>query len=127
MDFTNTKLSTASKKRLFFNAEDSDNVFKDALRAPIEMRKEVNEEPEPINPYASIDQKNEEYEKVLYELAFKSDATQTLVRDPSKPADKKSETMRLEDLPAIVRQAAEAALLQKLRSVKTKKTTTTKS
>jgi len=119
-DFTSTKMSKASKKRLFFNAEDSDMVFKGALSAPIEMRKEVNEEPEPINPYASIDKKNEEYEKVLYELAFKSDATQTLVRDPSKPADK-SETVRLEDLPAIVRQAAEAALLQKLRSVKLKK------
>lgn len=108
--FTGTISSTKSKK-LFFNADQSVPFDTNAYISP---KQEVRPEPERINPYAAIEERNALLDKAHMEAALLSDSTQTLIKEPYASVVH-AETVTLEDLPAMVRQAAEAAMLKKLK------------
>jgi hypothetical protein len=99
------------KKRQFFNADtpETSAIFSGLHSKTIEQKQETREEEKPINPFAHIDEGNKLLEHARLEAAKLSDATQIFVNGPvTRPQE--SETVSLDDLPAIVRQAAEAAV-----------------
>ena len=108
---TTGKLSAKRAKALFNNAEGDESLskaFVAVAKAHAPVAVEVRVEEPRIDPYAALNARNEEMERVRYELALKSDARQTLVSAPSVQASK-ARSVPLSELPAIVRQAAEAA------------------
>jgi hypothetical protein len=68
----------------------------------------------PINPFSEIEERNKELDRIRQEMALRSDDTQILVKEPPKQADKQ-ETVSLDQLPFVVKQAAEAAILKNFR------------
>jgi len=113
------KLSARSAKRLFFNAEDDEStkiVFELASRQNVGslVKEEVRPEEKPIDPFAAIDERNAELDRIRHEQALLSDPTQTLVKEPVKNKTS-SETVKLEDLPVVVKQAAEASIYKLLK------------
>ena len=111
--FTGTISSTKTKK-LFFNAENSHYGGAFDSKAYVSPKPEVRPEPERINPYAAIEERNALLDKAHMEAALVSDANQTLIKQPYASVVH-AETVTLEDLPAMVRQAAEAAMLKKMK------------
>lgn len=106
----------ASKsKKFFFNAEhdeDTKRIFSQAV-TEVPRPKEVQVEAPPINPFEALETRNRQMDQARLEAAKKSDPSQVLVREPTS-GPTKIESVQLDELPAIVRQAAEAALLKKL-------------
>jgi hypothetical protein len=112
MDFSGS-LNKKKTKALFYNAQDDPEVLKTfggLQNRVVVAKKEVREEAPKVNPFQHLEDRNAELAKIRNEAALRSDATQTLVKGP-KPLIEK-ETVSLEDLPHIVRQAAESALLR---------------
>lgn len=112
------RLGSKKAKHLFENAatDDTTNRLFELVKAlPIEQVQELRPEPAKLNPFEAIDERNHAMDQARYDASLVSDPTQTLVKGPSAaPIAAKSETVTLEELPAIVRQAAEAALIKKL-------------
>jgi len=111
------KLSSQKTRALFYNAENDktisatyENARSTRVAGPVEVRKEAPQ----IDPYEEINKRNAELDAIRHEAAMVSDSQQTLVRDPMVQASK-TETVSLDKLPAIIRQAADAALLKKLK------------
>lgn len=116
MDHTTGRLSSKRARALFNNAEGDESIakaFVSVAKAHAPTVEEVRPEAPRIDPYAEINARNAEMERIRYELALKSDSRQTLLTGPSVQASK-SETVALSELPAIVRQAAEAAARSKI-------------
>jgi hypothetical protein len=100
-------ISKTKTKQLFFNAEHNEPEFH--LPALMAKKEEVRKEEKRINPFALIEDRNAEMDRVRREAALISDANQVLVKGPQVF---KEETVSLENLPAIVRQMAEKAKLK---------------
>lgn len=100
-------------KRQFSNADTSETraIFRGIDASNIEAPLELREEPKRVNPFEHIDAGNKALQEARMQAASISDPTQTLVRGPVETT---SESVTLEDLPAIVRHAAEAAIMKKL-------------
>lgn len=116
-DLNVTRISAAKTKRLFFNAEgdpDTKRVFASAAGLSAPKRQELAPEQPAVNPYQDIEERNARMDAARLEAAKVSDQRQQLVREPSRAVATKVETVKMEELPAMVRQAAEAALLKKL-------------
>lgn len=111
------RLSAAATRRLFFNAEDSatDAVFAQAARHDVAVfqRPEVLPEAPRVDPFASIHERNSVMDAVRTEAAKVSDNTQVLIKGPSAVATA-TETVALEELPLLVKQAAEQAVQSRL-------------
>lgn len=105
----NGRLSKNATKKLFFNADDS-ILFSDS--APQQIQ-EIRPEAPRIDPYDAIKERNEALDKARFEAAKISDPTQVLIKEPY--AISKTETVTLAELPAVVRQAAEAAIIKRYR------------
>jgi len=119
-DVFSTRLSERATKRLFFNAEQDQitkAIFQDAAHLKVARPAEVRMEEKPVNPFEDIDRRNAELEEARQEALRVPDPTRILIKEPSK-APSKIETVSLEELPLVVRQAAEASLLRKLRRPK---------
>lgn len=104
-----------ASKKLFFNAdkdEDTERIFAQAV-TEIVRTKETLPEPKPINPYEAVEARNAEMDRARLEAAQVSDPSQVLLKGPTS-GPQKVETVSMDSLPAIVRQAAEAALLKKM-------------
>lgn len=101
-------------KKQFFNADsiETSAIFSGLSSKVLTEKPEVRPEETTINIYKHIDDGNKRLEQARIEAAKISDATQTLVNGPVTMATE-SETVSLDDLPAIVRQAAEASLLKR--------------
>ena len=115
-DFT-AKLSERATKKLFFNAEhdeDTKRVFAQAV-VSVEKPKELAPEPKPVNPYQALDDRNRAMDQARIEAAKVSDPTMVLIKEPGIQPAAKVESVTLEQLPAVVRQAAEAAVLKRLK------------
>lgn len=112
-------------KRQFTNADTIETraIYKNLEVATIGAPQELREEPKRVNPFEHIDAGNKILQEARIQAASVSDPNQTLV---SGPIESTSETVRLDELPAIVRQAAEASLLKKLGLVRGRATTKTK-
>jgi hypothetical protein len=115
MDPFTGNLNSTKTKKLFFNASDN-SQYGAAFdsKAYVSPKAEVRPEPERINPYAAIEERNALLDKAHMEAALISDSTQTLIKQPYASVVH-AETVTLEDLPALVRQAAEAAMLKKMK------------
>jgi hypothetical protein len=108
------RLRSRATKRLFFNAEEdsvTQAIFQGLQDAKVAKKQEVRPVDAPINPFAEIEERNKELDRIRQEMALRSDDTQILVKEPPKQADKQ-ETVSLDQLPLIVKQAAEAAILK---------------
>ena len=114
MDPFTGNLNSPTTKKLFFNAESSQYGAAFDSKAYVSPKAEVRPEPERINPYAAIEERNALCDKAHMEAALISDSTQTLIKQPYASVVH-AETVTLEDLPALVRQAAEAAMLKKMK------------
>lgn len=116
-ELTATTISPAATKRLFFNAENDASVeraFKGMQKAIVAAPKpEVRPEEKPIDPFAHLEEGRKEREQARFEAAVSSDPSQQLVHGPSVT---ETTVERLEDLPALVRQAAQAAALKGLKA-----------
>lgn len=102
-------------KKQFFNADtpETNAIFSGLSNKVLESKKEVRDEAPKIDPFAHIDEKNKLLEQARLDAAKLSDATQVFVNGPTtRPTE--SETISYDELPAIVRQAAEANILKKL-------------
>jgi len=113
MDPFSGRINPKKTKQLFFNAEtdpDTLNAFKGLDKNVHVAPREVRAQEPKVNPFQSIDDRNEELRKVTLDLASRSDSVQQLVRGPSIHAPSASETVELKDLPHMVQQAAENAL-----------------
>lgn len=106
------KLDKRKTKQLFFNAENETHFFNS--NAYVNQVQEVRPEEPRVNPFASIDERNALLDKAHMEAAMISDATQTLIKEPYASIQV-AETVTLEELPHVVRQAAEAAMLRNLK------------
>ena len=106
-----TKLSSAVAKRLFFNADtkETDALFAHARRQEVHEPEVIVPEERPIDPFAAVNERNAMMNAARAEAAKVSDASQVLITGPNKPANS-SETVTLDQLPLIVKQAAENAL-----------------
>ena len=111
------KLSKKSTRKLFYNAEKDQEtiaVFRGLENTkPVEKKVEIREEQPQIDPYESIKLRNMELDKARFDAALKSDSAQTLLKAPTRVDNK--ETVTLEQLPAIVRQATRAALIRRIK------------
>ncbi len=109
-------------KRQFSNADSTETsaIFRGIQH--IAEVKEVREEPKRVNPFEHIDAGNKILQEARMQAAVVSDPTQTLVRGPVEVS---SETVSLEELPALVRQAAEASIIRNFGLLR-KSTTKTK-
>jgi hypothetical protein len=103
----NGPISKTKTKQLFFNADNVEPEFH--LPSLVAKREEVRKEEKRINPFALIEDRNAEMDRVRREAALISDANQILVKGPQII---KEETVSLENLPAIVRQMAVQAKLK---------------
>ena len=111
------QLSKRRTRALFFNAEDDKTIsatYESARTTTLETPAEVRREEARIDPYEAINLRNAELDSIRHQAAMASDNQQTLVRQPMVQPSK-TEIVSLEKLPAIIRQAAEAALLKKRR------------
>jgi hypothetical protein len=111
------RLSARATKRLFFNAEEdsvTQAIFQGLQDAKVTKKQEVRPVEAPINPFAELEERNKELDRIRQEMALRSDDTQILVKEPPKQADKQ-ETVSLDQLPFVVKQAAEAAILKNFR------------
>ena len=110
-EFNAVRLSDAAAKRLFFNADnkETDALFAHARQQEVREPEAIVPEEAPIDPFAAINERNAMMNAARAEAAKVSDPSQTLITGPNKPADR-SETVTLEQLPLIVKQAAESAL-----------------
>jgi hypothetical protein len=116
-DMYASKLSEKTVKKLFFNAEKDEGtnfVFAPIANAKVMAPDEVRKESVPINPFAAIEERNAELDQIRFDAAMRSDPTQTLIKEPAKVADK-TEHVTMEQLPVVVRQAAEASILKNYR------------
>lgn len=104
-------LNKKKAKQLFFNGIGT-NSFDDVVHSTVPQKQELREESEPIDIYEQINKKNELLDQIRRERAMVSTEFEKLIKEPGKLPDH-SETVSLEDLPLVVKQAAEAALLQK--------------
>jgi len=119
-DVFSTKLSERATKRLFFNAEKDQitkAIFQDAGHLKVARPPEVRIEEKPIDPFEDINRRNSELEQARQEALRVPDPTRILIKEPSK-APTKTETVTLEQLPLVIRQAAEASVLKHLRARK---------
>lgn len=115
-DVFSTKLSERTTKKLFFNAEKdtiTQKIFQTVQNIKVERQQEVRPEEKPIDPFEAINKRNAELDQIRFEASKVPDPMQIMIKEPSKPATS-VETVKLEDLPIIVRQAAEASILAKL-------------
>jgi hypothetical protein len=113
------KLSEKQSRELFFNAENDPDVqamFTMVSKQVLPAQKpEVREEAKRIDPFEHIHARNAELDAVRAHVALQSDSRQVLVKHPhALPV--KQETVSLDELPSIVRQSAEAVLLQRLQN-----------
>jgi hypothetical protein len=111
------RLSARATKKLFFNAEDdptTQSIFQGLQEARVVAKQEVRPVEKPVNPFAAIEERNAELDRIRHEMALRSDETQVLVKEPPKQADT-SKLVTLEELPLAVKQAAEAAMLKNFR------------
>jgi hypothetical protein len=122
MEPFSAKLSQKKTKALFYNADSSETaaIFAGLEHVTVKGPSEVRDEAEPIDPFASINERNVEMTKARTIAAEISDDRQILVKGPTK----KGETVAVayEELTPLVRQAAEAALLRRpklLRKIQT--------
>jgi hypothetical protein len=67
-------------------------------------KQEIRQEEKRVNPFALIEDRNAEMDRVRREAALISDANQTLIKGP---LNVKEDVVSLDNLPAIVRQMAE--------------------
>jgi hypothetical protein len=79
------------------------------LPSLLAKKEEVRKEEKRVNPFALIEDRNAEMDRVRREAALISDKNQVLVKGPQIV---KEETVSLENLPTIVRQLAEKAKLK---------------
>lgn len=112
----NTSVSVKKTKQLFFNGQDAttEKLFRSVSALPVVQPQEVRQEAAPVNPYAELEARNAEMDRIRLEAAMQSDGTQTLLKPPTKVSATTTETVSLEELPALVRQAAEASLKKRL-------------
>jgi hypothetical protein len=110
-DVQAVKLSKTTAKRLFFNADtkETDALFAHAQRQEVHEPEAIVPEEKPVDPFAAVNERNAIMNAARAEAAKVSDPTQTLVEGPHRPANS-SETVTLDQLPLIVRQAAENAI-----------------
>jgi hypothetical protein len=111
------KLSSQRTRALFYNAENDKTIaatYENARSTNVAAPVEVRPEEAPKDPFEEINRKNAELDAIRHEAAMVSDSRQTLVRDPMVQASK-TETVSLDKLPAIIRQAADAAMIRKLK------------
>jgi len=114
MDNTTTCTQIKSKtNELFYNAIHSTNLdaFEAVKHCIIPQKQELREEEPSVDIFKDIHEKNRALDTIRADLALVSNEQETLVRGPHKTASKE-ETVTLDELPLIVKQAAEAAMLQ---------------
>jgi hypothetical protein len=112
------KFSEAYARKMFFNAEHDKSiqeVYKYVAKEHVRQAPEVRVEEAPKNPFEHLEERNRLLNEARLEAAKRSDPTMTLVKDPYTVKETSKETVQIEDLPAIVRQQAEASLLKRLR------------
>lgn len=114
------KLSQKKSRALFYNADNSETaaLFAGLEHLKLEAKKEVRVEEKPIDPFAHIDERNNELEAVRRLAAESSDPNQILLKGPTKIGQ--TEIVSIEDLTPLVKQAAEAALLRRPKFLKKK-------
>jgi len=99
-------------KRQFSNADTMETrLLYRGIESNIEGPEELRPEPKRVNPFQHIEDGNKALQEARIQAALHSDATQTLVHGPIETT---TETVSMEDLPAIVRQAAEASIMKNL-------------
>lgn len=96
------RISSAKAQHLFYNGETDAADFIRPLQHL--AKQEVRQEEKRINPFAHIEDRNAEMDRVRREAALISDANQKLFKGPKIV---KEEMVSLESLPTIVRQLAE--------------------
>jgi len=111
MDFTATISSKASKKLFFMESASLIQNYQEP-----EPILEVRPEAPRINPFEAIEERNRAMDLARLEAARISDPTQVLVKEPV--AIGQTQTVSIDELPAIVRQATEAALLKRYKPLK---------
>lgn len=118
MDQFTGRIASKKAKALFENAASDETVnrmFEAVKAVNVSGPEEVRPEAPRVNPFESIDERNQAMDKARYEAAMVSDPTMKLVKGPSAlPSGQSTEVVGLDELPAIVRQAAEAAVMRKL-------------
>ena len=87
-------------------------TYEGARTTKVDGPNEVRPAVAPIDPFEAINKRNAELDAIRHEAALASDSQQTLVRDPMVQPSK-TETVSIDKLPAIIRQAADAALLRR--------------
>jgi len=112
------KLSLKKTKALFYNADTAETaaLFAGLDQLKLEPIVEVRKEEPAINPYAHIDERNRELSEARLLAAEISDPNQVLLKGPTKMG--RTETVSLDDLTPLVKQAAEAALLRRPKILK---------
>lgn len=104
------KKTPVRKNDLFNNGKNSETakLFAGLQNTVVPQREELKAEAPKVNPFAALDAKNAELDKARLEAAMLSSENQVLVRGPNAVPSSK-EFVGLDELPAAVRQAAEAA------------------
>ena len=113
---TSSRVSKCTTDALFFNACNQGinlDAFEEVKQFEVPQKQELREEEPPIDIFQSINEKNKLLDTIRAEQALISNEHEVLVKGPHKLAAEE-ESVTLEELPALVKQAAEAALLYQI-------------
>jgi hypothetical protein len=121
MDLFTGRIASKKSKAVFENAASDETVnrlFEAVKGVTVTAPQEVRAEAPRVNPFEAIEERNRAMDQARYEAAMVSDPTMKLVKAPGAlPSGQSSEVVGLDELPAIVRQAAESAVMRKLNVV----------